>query len=329
MRTELANRMRGMESNALATSMVLVCERRDPSAAMLSRNEFRRELRQRLPQAIKELEHANIAQVFDHPAGGIGLGGQGGLVALFCKEGGLQLDQGLLAIIWFIAFEALGQQADGGGELLGLDAQLPEGAGTLQGAGRPGGLGERWGERRGVSSVDSHGDANGNEEQKERGGGCRSGGEGLRRDQHRGAERWGGVGLGLDQGLLEQAPIADGPSTAAITAPISGERLDAPAELVGSAADGAIGATGTAMEQQMDRPATAALKQSRVDARLRPDEITTTASDDDDRAMGQRRRRQEARKRQCSGLGHCSRGQAHGLQSKQTGQVVREIHCRR
>lgn len=63
MRTELANRMRGMESNALATSMVLVCERRDPSAAMLSRNEFRRELRQRLPQAIKELEHANIAPV--------------------------------------------------------------------------------------------------------------------------------------------------------------------------------------------------------------------------------------------------------------------------
>jgi hypothetical protein len=39
--------------------------------------------------------------------------------------------------------------------------------------------------------------------------------------------------------------------------------------------------------------------------------------------MGQRRRRKEARKRQCSGLGHCSRGQAHGLQSKRTGQVVR------
>lgn len=76
------------------------------------------------------------------------------------------------------------------------------------------------------------------------------------------------------------------------------------------------GATGTAMEQQMDGPATTALEQGRGDARLRPDEITTTASDDDDRAMGQRRRRQEARKRQCSGLGHCSRGQAHGLQSK-------------
>jgi hypothetical protein len=29
--------------------------------------------------------------------------------------------------------------------------------------------------------------------------------------------------------------------------------------------------------------------------------------------MGQRRRRHEAKGRQCSGLGHCSRGQAHGL----------------
>jgi hypothetical protein len=41
--------------------------------------------------------------------------------------------------------------------------------------------------------------------------------------------------------------------------------------------------------------------------------------------MGQRRRRQEAKGRQCSGLGHCSRGQAHGLQSKRTGQVVRGL----
>jgi putative DNA methylase len=43
--------------------VVLVCQRRDPSATILSRNAFRRELRQRLPQAIKELEHANIAPV--------------------------------------------------------------------------------------------------------------------------------------------------------------------------------------------------------------------------------------------------------------------------
>ena len=94
-------------------------------------------------------------------------------------------------------------------------------------------------------------------------------------------------------------------------------------------ADGAISATGPAMKQQMDRPATAALEQGGSDALLGPDEITTTGSDDDDRAMGQHRRRQESGKRQCSGLGHCSRGQAHGLQSKRTGQVVWGFRCRR
>jgi putative DNA methylase len=63
MRTELANRMRGMESNALATSVVLVCHRRQDSAPTLTRNEFRRQLRQLMPRALKELERANIAPV--------------------------------------------------------------------------------------------------------------------------------------------------------------------------------------------------------------------------------------------------------------------------
>jgi putative DNA methylase len=62
-RTEREGRTRGIESNALATSMVLVCQPRNPQASTLSRNIFRRELRQRLPQAIKELERANIAPV--------------------------------------------------------------------------------------------------------------------------------------------------------------------------------------------------------------------------------------------------------------------------
>lgn len=131
--------------------------------------------------------------------------------------------------------------------------------------------------------------------------------------KRRGAECRGGVGLGLDQGLLQQKAIADGAGTAAKAAPISGEGLDPPAELLGSATDGAISATGPAMKKQMDRPATAALEQGGGDALLGPDEITATSGDDDDRAMGQRRRRQEAKGRQCSGLGHCSRGQAHGL----------------
>jgi len=63
MRTELANRMIGSGTNALASSVVLVCQRRMDSALTLSRNDFRRKLRQELPRALKELERANIAPV--------------------------------------------------------------------------------------------------------------------------------------------------------------------------------------------------------------------------------------------------------------------------
>jgi len=60
---------------------------------------------------------------------------------------------------------------------------------------------------------------------------------------------------------------------------------------MGGTADGTIRATGPAMEQQMDRPATAAPEQGGGDALLGPDEIMPTGSDDDDRAMDQCRRR--------------------------------------
>ena len=62
-RTELANRMIGSGTNALASSVVLVCQRRSETPLTLSRNDFRRQLRQELPQALKELERANIAPV--------------------------------------------------------------------------------------------------------------------------------------------------------------------------------------------------------------------------------------------------------------------------
>lgn len=52
MRTELGNRMRGSESNALASSIVLVCQRRSADAASSSRREFIRELDAVLPQAL-------------------------------------------------------------------------------------------------------------------------------------------------------------------------------------------------------------------------------------------------------------------------------------
>lgn len=62
-RTEREGRSIGIGANALASSVVLVCKRRDPSALALSRSAFRRELRHCLPKAIKELERANIAPV--------------------------------------------------------------------------------------------------------------------------------------------------------------------------------------------------------------------------------------------------------------------------
>ena len=49
--------------NALASSIILVCEPRNTSAPTVGRNEFRRQLRLELPRALKELERANIAPV--------------------------------------------------------------------------------------------------------------------------------------------------------------------------------------------------------------------------------------------------------------------------
>ncbi len=100
------------------------------------------------------------------------------------------------------------------------------------------------------------------------------------------------MGLGFRQGLLEEAAIADWPGAAAIATPLGSEGLDPPAELMGSATDGAISATGTAMEQQMDGPAATALQESGGDPLLGPGEITATGGNDDDGAMNQNRRRQ-------------------------------------
>jgi putative DNA methylase len=55
MRTELSNRMRGSESNALASSIILVCRKRSDDAATISRREFMRELNLVLPEALDEM----------------------------------------------------------------------------------------------------------------------------------------------------------------------------------------------------------------------------------------------------------------------------------
>ncbi|KLK90847.1 hypothetical protein AA309_23275 [Microvirga vignae] len=55
MRTELANRMIGAGTNALASSIVLVCRPRPHNAATISRRAFIRELNQVLPDALDEM----------------------------------------------------------------------------------------------------------------------------------------------------------------------------------------------------------------------------------------------------------------------------------
>ena len=54
-RTELGNRMRSSDSNALASSIVLVCRRRSIGAPTTSRREFLRELNTELPEALDEM----------------------------------------------------------------------------------------------------------------------------------------------------------------------------------------------------------------------------------------------------------------------------------
>ena len=55
MRTELANRMIASGTNALASSVVLVCKRRALTAESVSRREFQRELREKMPEALEAM----------------------------------------------------------------------------------------------------------------------------------------------------------------------------------------------------------------------------------------------------------------------------------
>lgn len=63
MRTELSNRMVGSGTNALASSIVLVCRPRPADAPTATRREFLAALKTELPQALKHLQRGNIAPV--------------------------------------------------------------------------------------------------------------------------------------------------------------------------------------------------------------------------------------------------------------------------
>ncbi len=63
MRTEMGSRMVGQGTNALASSIVLVCRPRPEDAPRTTRREFILSLKQELPKAIRQLQRENIAPV--------------------------------------------------------------------------------------------------------------------------------------------------------------------------------------------------------------------------------------------------------------------------
>jgi putative DNA methylase len=63
MRTELGNRMRGQASNALASSVVLVCRKRALHAGTATRAELIRALKRELPDAIAAIRKAGVGPV--------------------------------------------------------------------------------------------------------------------------------------------------------------------------------------------------------------------------------------------------------------------------
>lgn len=60
MRTELGNRMIGSGTNALASSIVLVCRKRAANAPTISRREFLRELNATLPEALLDMTRGGV-----------------------------------------------------------------------------------------------------------------------------------------------------------------------------------------------------------------------------------------------------------------------------
>ena len=63
MRTELGNRMRSFESNALASSIVLACRPRDDAAPATTRRAFLGALKGELPSALRDLQQGSVAPV--------------------------------------------------------------------------------------------------------------------------------------------------------------------------------------------------------------------------------------------------------------------------
>jgi putative DNA methylase len=111
MRTELSNRMIGSGTNALASSIILVCRKRAADAPTATRREFVTALKAELPQALAHLQRSNIAPV-DLAQAAIGPG-----MGIFTRYGKVSDAQGkplsvreALALINETLDEALAEQ---------------------------------------------------------------------------------------------------------------------------------------------------------------------------------------------------------------------------
>ncbi len=63
MRTSRLTRMRGLNSNALASAIIIVCKQREPAARAVSKREFLTVLRNELPAALRSLRAGSVAPV--------------------------------------------------------------------------------------------------------------------------------------------------------------------------------------------------------------------------------------------------------------------------
>ncbi len=63
LRTEMKQRMISLDTNSLASSIVLVCRPRNLNAPTVTRRDFLTALKTELPEALKHLQHGNIAPV--------------------------------------------------------------------------------------------------------------------------------------------------------------------------------------------------------------------------------------------------------------------------
>lgn len=111
MRTERDSRLRGQMSNALASSIVLVCRPRDSSAPVVTRREFIAALKSDLPEALDCLQRSNIAPVdLAQAAIGPGMAVYTRFSAVIDAEGKALAVRGALTMINQILDEALAEQ---------------------------------------------------------------------------------------------------------------------------------------------------------------------------------------------------------------------------